>query len=96
MKIYLAGKISGLPIEEARELFEHAEKELKECGHEVVNPLKLPHAENTTWEDAMALDISHLIQCDAIFMLSNWSDSLGARLERLLAMQLGKEVLYQI
>lgn len=96
MKMYIAGKISDLPIEEARSLFEQAEFDLRAVGHEVVNPLKLPHVENTTWEEAMALDISNLIECDAIFMLTNWEDSLGARLERLLAMRLEKEVFYQL
>ncbi len=41
MKIYISGKISGLPLEEARDKFQLAENRLRMGGYEPVNPLKI-------------------------------------------------------
>lgn len=39
MKIYVSGKISGLPIEEAKQRFANSQALLESIGFEVVNPL---------------------------------------------------------
>lgn len=38
MKIYISGKMRGLPEEESRKKFEAAQQYLIELGHDVVNP----------------------------------------------------------
>ena len=38
MKIYISGKMRGLPEEESRKLFKAAENYLIELGHDVINP----------------------------------------------------------
>lgn len=40
MKIYVSGKISGLPIEEAKQRFADSQALLESIGFEVVNPLE--------------------------------------------------------
>ena len=45
MRIYISGKISGLPYKEAEQRFEDAEALLTELGFEVINPLKNGHGE---------------------------------------------------
>jgi nucleoside 2-deoxyribosyltransferase len=93
-KIYIAGKITGLPIEEAMANFEKAEKMLTERGHKVVNPMKLPHNHDKEWESYMRECIIELLKCDGIYLLSNWAMSRGACMEFELAMKLNIEINY--
>lgn len=51
------------------------------CGVTGVSP--------TTWEDYMRRDIRWLLECDAILMLPQWSNSKGAIIEAQLADALG-------
>ena len=39
--------------------------------------------------------ITHLVDCDAIYMLSNWKDSKGAMIENYTAITLGKEIMFE-
>lgn len=93
-KIYISGKISGIESE-ASVLFERVEKELQEKGYETVNPMKLNHEHDKSWESYMKADIKALCDCDEIFMLSNWKDSKGARIEHTIAFDLGIRRIYE-
>jgi nucleoside 2-deoxyribosyltransferase len=88
-KIYISGKITGLTIEEATEKFEDAEIMLKEKGYEVVNPMKLEHNHDKTWESYMREDLKAMLDCDGIYILDNWKSSEGAKLEIAIALRLG-------
>lgn len=85
MKLYIAGKISGLPQKEYLKNFERAEKLLKKLGHEVINPTKLPHNHDKSWESYMKEDLAEMLKCDAVVLLHNWRDSKGAQIERKIA-----------
>ncbi len=89
-KIYLSGKISGDP--NFKEKFAQKEKELTEQGFSVFNPAL--HPDMFTWEQFMELDLMALGNCDAIYLLDDWKDSRGAKIEYDEAVKLGKEVLY--
>ncbi len=96
MRIYLSGAISKIPYEEAFELFEHAERIIENFGHEPVNPMKSAgEYPGKPWSEYMAEDIMILDACDAIFMLQNWRDSDGARIEHYIAAVRGKQIFYQ-
>jgi hypothetical protein len=94
-KVYISGKISGLPENEVREKFDNAEREMIEQGYEVVNPLKNANSYNASWQIHIAIDIIQLIGCDAIYLLSDWLYSRGASLEQKIAETTGKEIIYQ-
>lgn len=103
MKIYISGKISGLTTEEALNNFERAEKYLyanqsyAENGFvDLVNPMKLEHNHDKSWVEFMKEDIGALLTCDAIYLLKNWGDSKGARIERAIALELGITILYEV
>lgn len=93
LRIHIAGKITGLVYEEALRMFAEAEGELLRCGCEPVNPMTKngldgdgkPH----TWVEFMREDIPLLLSCDAIYLLPNWKESKGARLEKHIADELG-------
>jgi uncharacterized protein DUF4406 len=94
-KIYISGKITGVETE-APQLFEKAAKELLNNGYDPVNPLLINHDEHDkTWHSYMKADIKALCDCDAIYMLRNWTDSTGAIIEHALAIQLGLQIHYE-
>jgi hypothetical protein len=95
MKIYISGKITGLEYDEAFAMFEAAEVVLAKLGHEPVNPMKkVSEQEGKSWSEYMKEDIPILLECDAIYLLNNWGDSKGARLEKIVAEELGMLVVY--
>lgn len=91
MKIYIAGKVRGL--KNYREIFKQAEEELQKKGNITLNPAELPEGMNA--EDYMRICIPMLEVADCIYMLKNWKDSEGAKVELAYAKCQGKEILYQ-
>lgn len=96
MKVYVAGKISGLPLDVARANFDKYEDILKAQGYEVVNPMKITKFEaGKAWIDYMLECIAELRTCEAIFLQSNWMNSVGARAEHELALGMNLKIYYQ-
>jgi hypothetical protein len=94
-RVYISGKITGLHIEVARELFNQGAATMKSLGHIPINPMELvPDDPNMTWEDYMRRDIKILLDCHAIYMLPNWTQSKGAQMEHDIAKKLRMEVFY--
>ena len=94
MKIYIAGKITGLPIEVSFAAFEKAEQYLVSEGHEPVNPMKLPHDHGRTWAEYMRECFDALNTCEAIYMMPGYVNSIGACAEHEVARSLGLKVIY--
>jgi hypothetical protein len=92
-KIYLAGKVTGLPRVTATMLFGTVQKRLMDQGYEVIVPLDIV-PNNTSWEQAMKICIAALIQCDEVHLLPNWIDSKGAILEQQIAHSLSIPMVY--
>lgn len=96
MKIYIAGKITGCNLYDAQYKFRKASRMLRECGHTPVNPMdKVSEQEGLSWADYMKEDIPLLLCCDAIYLLPDWADSKGARLEKIIAEELGMELIFE-
>lgn len=97
MKIYIAGKVTGMEYE-AKRLFEKTEKKILASGlfTEVVNPMKLPHEHDKHWQSYMKECLAALIGCDAILMQLGWDHSRGAILEHYMAGQLGIDRYYEV
>jgi len=89
MKIYLSGKITGKE-KEAHELFEKVEGELLKEDFEVIDPMKLNHNHDKSWESYMKECIKYLVDCDVALLVGNdWNDSRGVELEVYIARSLG-------
>ncbi len=101
MRIYISGKITGLPEAKYKQYFKAAEEEIRAIfqkpGHELypVNPITLNHSHDGTWHDYMAVGLSALLKCDAVYLLKNWGQSKGARCEYAIARELGLSVYFQ-
>ena len=96
MKVYISGKVTGLPAFIYRKQFERAELKLRLSGYNVYNPVKYDakgKEKDFTWAQFMKKDIKALCDCDAIYLLKTWRMSKGARLEYDIAKALGMEIL---
>ena len=57
MKIYISGKISGLPTEIAEENFRRSEELLQAIGFETVNPMREITNKHREWIDYICDDL---------------------------------------
>ena len=88
MKVYIAGKITGL--DNFKEVFGEAEDHLKESGHYPMNPAMLP--KGFEYEEYMKVCFAMIDVCEAVCLLPNWIDSPGAKREFEYASSLGKAI----
>jgi chromosomal replication initiation ATPase DnaA len=91
MKVYISGKISGLPWDKVKEKFEKAKNYLESVGYEVLDPTVLNPPERS-WAESMKVDIRELVSCDALVLLSDWFNSKGAKFEYEIALKVNMPV----
>jgi hypothetical protein len=91
MKIYLSGKMSGLP-EHGFPLFNSEAARLRALGYDVVNPAELKEEPGWNWLDFMIRDLEAMKDVEAIALLDNWWDSDGAHMEHIVAQRMGYKV----
>lgn len=97
IKVYISGQISGLDREFAQKNFVDAEVYLNHLGFDVVNPMKLnEHTSDWKWQNYMIEDIRELFECEAIFLLDNWRESRGARIELRIAAEMNQQIFTKI
>jgi hypothetical protein len=106
MIIYLAGPMTGLPRHNF-DAFDDATAEIERAGHCVVSPANLSRGLGATdWEGntiecddtnryatCMRRDIQAVMLSDAIYVLSGWQESRGAKIEVALAQVLAIPVI---
>jgi len=93
-KIYISGKITG--DDNFKEKFSNAKTRCIILGFEldeILNPCELPECH--TWQDYMIMDIKELFECSHIFMLRDWKESKGARIEHSIALNCGLIIYYE-
>ncbi len=90
--IYIAGKISDLPYDEVVMAFYSAEVDLCSQGT-TINPVRI--CDRTwSWLRCMIVCVFNLLtKCDRIYLLPNWHDSRGAKIELWFAILTKKEIL---
>jgi hypothetical protein len=100
MKLYISGRISGLPLQYAQDRFNFGIKDAiidtKATKEQCVNPFNIkPFLGVKKWLFYMIADLYQLRKCDAIYMLNNWKDSRGAKIELVFAILCNKEIYFQ-
>jgi hypothetical protein len=93
MRVYVAGKMSGLP-DLGFPAFHAAAARLRAEGHEVINPAEIQPDQTAEWGACLRDSLAALVRCDSIALLDNWRDSRGARLEHHVASELGMQIIY--
>lgn len=95
-RVYISGKVTGLPYDDVLDKFAEAAEYLEEQGYEAVNPIvEVPFNKDYGWFDYMGDDIKLLGTCQAVYMLTDWMDSDGAQIEQHAAQTQGLNVMYQ-
>lgn len=109
--VYISGQITGLNPSMCKNIFSNAEKKLtKKCSlfashgekpaqiglfTKAINPLKLPVLFKN-WYSRMVIDLFYLFfVADSIFMLTNWKESRGAKIEHKVAKFFNKSIYYE-
>ena len=92
MKVYLSGKMRGLP-EFNYPMFNLYAAKLRLQGYTVTSPAELDNAEDLKWVDCMKRDIRLLLDLDAIAMIPGWENSLGGKLELLISFFMGLDIM---
>lgn len=92
MRIYISGRITGLPFRIAVKRFAVAARRLSEIGHHPVNPIDNGLHRDATWTEHMRADLATLRHCDGVCMLRGWERSRGAQIERRAALKRGMPI----
>lgn len=91
-RIYIAGPMTG--IEDYNfPAFNRAAGMLRESGWVVENPADHGVVEGASWSDYLAYDLTRLGTCGAVYLLRGWQNSKGAKLEYLIAKELGMVII---
>lgn len=105
--VYVSGAITGLDAVTYNNRFKQGVKEVawifdtdpkRVNAVIVINPLDLNDNGDSalSWADFMRRDIMELVKCNSIYMLNNWQDSRGAKIEHQLAIDLDFDnIIYQ-
>lgn len=97
---YIAGKVTGLPIEEVKAKFAAKETELIEKGYRVFNPCdaiaRVTHQlkQEPSYNHIMGYCLKEMSMCDEVHLLPCWKESKGARLEQYVATTLKMKIVY--
>jgi hypothetical protein len=100
-KIYLSGQMTGIKNYNFDKFFE-IEKYLKKLNFKVINPARLTYKlmrkkhkkiNEISREEYLKYDLQELLKCDFIYMLKDWENSKGAKLEYQIALEIGIKVL---
>lgn len=95
MKVFISGRVTGLPREEAKRNFERGKKMLLQNNFEYVNPLYMV-SESANNSEAMAILLPVLIKdCDAILLMNDTKFSEGSQIEEKVARYCGKQIIYE-
>ena len=95
MKIYISGQMTGLTEHRIKHHFGEAEKYLRQEGFVPVNPAVLQGVPGLEHDEYMAIDLTMLSLCDAIYMLRGWEESNGAKIELAQAIKDGKKIILE-
>lgn len=93
-KIYISGKMNGIPPKVVEKRFREAEYKLARKNMHVVNPFYMWIIYPNLY-DYKNICTAIVEQCDAIYMLDNWTDSPGAKNELATALEHNLEIYFE-
>lgn len=100
--VYVSGRISASTPEEIEDNIRLGMKKGAELAKEGFAPI-VPHGNSYgwnrhgsfDWREYMRVDLELVKRSDSVYMMSNWRESKGARIEERFARLLGKRVVYE-
>lgn len=95
MKVYIAGKVTGLGKAEVFKKFNDGVSQLKKQGCITMSPAVLALNSGFGHSDYMHVCFAMIDVCDAVYMQKDWRDSKGARMELQYARKCRKKIFYE-
>lgn len=95
MKVYIAGKVSGLSDREVFEKFYKSSEKLKGQGHTVMSPAVLLLNKGFEHPEYMHVCFAMIDVCDAVYMQRDWQESKGAKMELEYATRNRKAIIHE-
>jgi len=92
-RCYISGKITGLAPEVVAENFKEAAEHVVAMGFSPVSPVDIVGDVHCGWDKAMLVCINALFTVEAVYVMSNWWRSPGAKIELALAHGLGLRII---
>lgn len=93
MRVYISGRTNGLNETEVKQNFGDAKEMLESIGLQPVSPFSVDPSGSCG--NRIIKRIELLIECNAILMLSNWIDCMNSRIEKNIAEEMGKMVIFE-
>lgn len=90
---YISGKITGEDFLKSWFKFVDVENDLLAKGYNVINPMRKCRS-SWSWLLCMIVCIWHLLKSNEIFMIPDWKDSKGARIEHFIAQKINIKITY--
>lgn len=99
-RVYISGRMGGLTREQWRKNFNDAELELILIhGYHpknIINPAKLIDIfQSLDYGTYLNIDLCLVDGCETIYMLNDWMESKGAKMEYCRARSKGKKIMFQ-
>lgn len=93
--VYISGKITG--TDDYLQRFERAEKHLNNMNiTDVINPAKVNSClPELSYGQYIKMSLCMLEMCDIVYMLKNWENSVGAKLEWEFAKANNYKIMYE-
>lgn len=93
--VYISGKITG--TDDYLQRFERAEKHLNTMNIiAVINPAKVnSYLPELSYGQYIKMSLCMLEMCDTVYMLKNWENSIGAKLEWEFAKANNYKIMYE-
>lgn len=88
--VYISGKITGDP--DYKQKFKRAEEALQRMGAAPINPARL--SEGLTKNFYLPVCLQMLLTADVVYLLDDWKESEGAKIEEAVARYQGIPVIY--
>lgn len=95
MKVYIAGKITGLDNSEIFKKFYDSKKQLEKHGYTVMSPAVLALNQGFDHSDYMHICYAMIDVCDIVFLQKDWQQSKGARMEFQYAKKTKKKIFFE-
>ena len=95
MKVYISGKMGGIPEGRIAKRFEEAENYLRNEGFVPVNPAVMLNNPGLEYDDYIKIDLKMLSICDAIYLLRGWENSPGSKEELKFAIATDKKIILE-
>ncbi|SDX10708.1 DUF4406 domain-containing protein [Flavobacterium degerlachei] len=95
-KIYIAGKVTGLPPEEVAAKFATTCARVAMEGLEPISPIEVVNNPEAEWNSAMKQCLNALMKCDAVLAMPCYEQSRGAKVELWLSFNLSIPVFFEL